>query len=750
MREVPDAVRGLLRHRGFLAAWLLLCAGSTLLTQLPLMNLPGYELAAALALLHGVVGGPFGIAAIRLQRRADPTPTPPLLPSILATVTLLWLALVPAFITATALALATTPCSPFATVEFFPILTLPSSLVSVSLGGLVARWLHRGWAQALGWLGVLALCALHTAWPLVFGPQAFAYNHLGGYLPGPIYDEELHVPLALVSFRLGTLTLAVHALSHLERPSRRARLVLAASALLFLALEAAGPTLGFRMNDAALAERLGGLRETKELILHFPRGTEPAEVDRMLGDAQFRFAQITRFFGATPPGTVTIWWYESPAQKRRLVGAAHTQFAKPWRREVHIHSMGFPHPVLKHELVHALAAPWGAPPFGVTATWLGLKTHIGVVEGMAVAADNPVDELTLFEWAAAMKRRGLLPDVRVLLMPTGFYAAPASRAYVAAGSFLRFLTQSFGAERTRRLYRDGDFEAAFGRPLSELATDYERFLDEVPLDEAAVSQALDRFRRGSIFERPCAREAALLVEAASHAPAASALPLWRRCRALQPAEPRHVLAEARALAQLDRADEAAASLDAELQRLDAETSPWTEAALLRAELALSHQEPAAARTLLGRVLARSPSPTVERTAAVRLAALDAPPAAQAAVRLFFDGSTPEKLAALRAESAGGGWLVQYLLGRSLHKEGAWAEAQSWLERAELDPQCPPAVAREAHRLALEAAFGSEDCAAVRRLASTGRFGPAFDARAADWSERCDFLGGREPLLHPGE
>lgn len=744
MREVPDAVRGLLRHRGFLAAWILLCAGSPLLTQLPLMNLPGYELAAALALLHGVVGGPFGIAAVRLQRRA--APESPLLPPIVATAGLLWLALVPAFITATALALATTPCSPFATVEFFPILTFPSSLVSVSLGGLLARWVRRGWAQALGWLGVLALSALHTAWPLVFGPQAFAFNHLGGYLPGPIYDEELHVPLSLVAFRLGTLTLALHALSHLARPSWRARVVLTASALLFFALEAAGPSLGFRMNDAALAERLGGLRETEELILHFPRGTDPAEVDRMLGDAQFRFAQITRFFGATPPGPVTIWWYESPAQKRRLVGAAHTQFAKPWRREVHIHSMGFPHPVLKHELVHALAAPWGAPPFGVTASWLGLRTHIGIVEGMAVAADNPVDELTLFQWAAAMKRRGLLPDVRVLLMPTGFYAAPASRAYIAAGSFLRFLTQTSGAEQTRRLYRDGDFEAAFGRPLGELATDFERFLDEVPLDEAEVSQALDRFRRGSIFERPCAREAALLVEAASNAPAASALPLWRRCRALQPAEPRHVLAEARALAQLGRTEEAAQALEAELERLDAATSPWAEAALLRAEVALARGELTQARALLGRVLAASPSPAVERTAAVRLAALDAPPAERAAVRLFFDGSTPEKLAALRAASADGGWLVQYLLGRSLHRERAWAEARPWLERAELDPHCPAAVAREAHRLAIEAAFGAKDCAAVHRLANADRAGAAD----ADWSERCDFLRAREPLLHQSE
>ena len=38
----------------------------------------------------------------------------------------------------------------------------------------------------------------------------------------------------------------------------------------------------------------------------------------------------------------------------RLVGAAHTQFAKPWRREIHVNGLSFPHPVIKHELVHAM------------------------------------------------------------------------------------------------------------------------------------------------------------------------------------------------------------------------------------------------------------------------------------------------------------------------------------------------------------------------------------------------------------
>ena len=46
-------------------------------------------------------------------------------------------------------------------------------------------------------------------WPLVRGPQVFAFNHFLGICPGPLYDEALRVtPASLLWFRLETLLLA--------------------------------------------------------------------------------------------------------------------------------------------------------------------------------------------------------------------------------------------------------------------------------------------------------------------------------------------------------------------------------------------------------------------------------------------------------------------------------------------------------------------------------------------------------------
>ena len=51
-----------------------------------------------------------------------------------------------------------------------------------------------------------------------------------------------------------------------------------------------------------------------------------------------------------------------------------------------------------------------SPPFGVCATAFGMFPNAAIVEGLAVAADNPVDDLTLHEWAAGMRQQKLLPD----------------------------------------------------------------------------------------------------------------------------------------------------------------------------------------------------------------------------------------------------------------------------------------------------------------------------------------------------
>ncbi len=712
--------------------WLALGLLGVALTWLPLLTAPGYELAAGLTLLLTFVGGGVAVTAARVPARRE-------LPAVLAGAALLVLGTLPALLVATLRTAFGTPCDPFASVAFVPLLILPSALLIAALGAVVARLTSRWWTALLLYALFVGLSAVATVWPLLAGPQVFAFNHLGGYLPGPLYDEELSVPSSLLWFRAASIVLALGLTALLERRPGWALGLLAA----FLGLEFNGTKLGFRMTDEALSSALGGVIETDELVLHYPRSFTDEEVSKVLGDVRFRHHQISEFFGAPPPGKVTAWWYRSAEEKQRLVGAAHTQFAKPWRREVHVNALGFPHSVIKHELVHAMAAPWGAPPFGVAASLLGLAPHVGVIEGFAVAADNPVDELSLHEWAAAMKKKDLLPDVAKLMTPEGFYGAPPSRAYTTAGSFLRFLADTEGREKLRTLYRDGDFEHAFGATLETLAAKYLAFLDTVPLEPDAVNQAFGRFRRGSLFDRPCAREVARLASEAGGMLAVDpqrARELLARCHALQPEEPAHVLAEAHALRRLGLLDAARATLDAELKRLEAEPTSWADAALARADLAQEEGDADLARRLWTAVLEKQLAPAMERTAQVRLAGSQLSPTAREAVRRYFQpGDDEVKLYLLREALVAepGAVPLQYLLARKLALAGESQPALALFE-ALLAQDPPPSVAKESTRLALEAAFALGRCETVGHLATTGKFGPAFDARAADWVERCAF------------
>lgn len=722
MREVLFRVGGLFQRRAIVLAWACVALLGVGLTRFPLLGLPGYELSLALALLLTFGGAP--LATLAARRGGDTASIAVLLTTVTA----------PALTVATVVTWLTSPCDPFAAVAFVPVLVLPSALLVAVLGRVVARLARRWWSSVAWWLALIGASAVSTVWPLISGPQVFAYNHLGGFLPGPLYDEDLAVEAPLLWFRVATCALALGLSSLLARRRARAVVLLGVA----VAIELGGTSLGFRMNDAVLAERLGGVVETPELVLHHPRSMTDEEVSRVLSDLRFRAAQVERFFGARAPGRVQVWWYRSPEEKQRLVGAAHTQFAKPWRREVHINAMGYPNPVIKHELVHALAAPWGAPPFGVAASVFGLLPHVGVIEGMAVAADDPVDELGLHEWAASMKQQGLLPDVASLMTPQGFYGAPPSRAYTIAGSFLRWLGETVGREQLRSLYRDGDFARAFGRPLPQLAAEYTAFLDGVALEPGAGSQASGRFRRGSLFDRPCAREVERLAAEAGGLladDAERARELLSRCRALQPDEPSHVLAEVAALRKLGMLEPARARLDAELTRLADAPAPWADAAMRRADLAWEEGDVERARALWQQVLATEPTPPLARTAEVRLAGGDA------VQRYFATGPDDVKLLELQRalDLEPTSMPLRYLVGRRLATSGAPAPALLLLVGLVGAEGVPRSLERESARLALEAATELGQCDVVRRLGSTGRFGTSFDARARDWVERCAFL-----------
>ncbi|HET9449874.1 MAG TPA: hypothetical protein VFO83_03290, partial [Aggregicoccus sp.] len=657
-----------------------------------------------------------------------------------------------------------TACSPFTMLGFYPLLTLPSAALASAAGVFCGFWVRGPVRALLLYLLLVAGSLVVTAWPLYAGPQVYAYNHFLGFLPGPLYDETLQVTAGMLWFRLQTLLgaallwlLAAFFLDmregRLRRPHVRpgAFVLLGLVAFAIVALEERAPSLGTRMTDGYLQERLGGVRLTPHFQIVYPRGKDKLSLDRLARDLEFRHTQLASFLGTAPEGRIRVWLYRTDEEKRALVGAGRTQFAKPWRHELHISDRPFPHPALKHELAHVMAAPAGSGPFRVSAGAAGLWPLMGIIEGLAVSADDPVQGgLTLHEWAAGMRKQGLAPDLRTILGPRGFYQAAPARAYTLVGSFLRHLADGYGTQKLRALYAKGDLEGAYGRSVDALVTEWEGMLDALPLDEAAVSRALMRFRSPSIFARSCAREVARLQTAAAeylHSDPEQALTLYQRCSQLQPEEPGFELGQALALRRLERPADAAQVLGQLAERVKGQDAQEAEVVLALADVALERERLDEARRHLKRALQLAATPEATRTAQVKLAALDSP-ARAAAIGGYFRQDA-EELRLLRLahalEALPRDPYLHYLLGRRLSQAGAPRLAREHLGKAlgaagvAGGGELPAEIRREALRLRVESAYLAGDCGAVRHeVGALPELGRAFGREAQEWRARCDF------------
>ncbi|HZZ84946.1 MAG TPA: type VI secretion system protein [Anaeromyxobacteraceae bacterium] len=712
---------------------------------LHLLSAPGLELGLVGALLAALSGGPLGIAAARRQLgRSAPSPL-----AAVASATAALLALEALLFAASALhARLVTPCSPLAGAPLFALVALPSALLAPAVGVLCAFGAagRRGLA-ALLYFGAVAGSLAVTALAAYDGPTAAAQDHFLGLWPGPLYDEALAVDRHLLLFRAGTLSLWLCATALCAglfgRPGPRRRMAVLAAVAGALGAVWAARAGGGVTTRAELDAALGGRLDGPRCELHFPREKPPAESARLLRDCEYDAAEVARRLGLAAPPRARVYVYRDAAEKRRLTGAGRTNFTKPWLSEIHLNDAPTPHPVLRHELVHALAAELAPGPLHVPARAL-LLVSAGLVEGLAEAADAPHGPFSLHEWTRAMRDQGVMPAPAALVGATGFLGAAPARAYTAAGSFLRWLLDTQGPARVRALYFSGDFDRAFGRSLPALTGEWERFLDGVTVPPELRAAAALRFRRGSLFTRACAREVAELEARAGELSAGrrpeEAAPLWRRAGALSGGDPAYLRAEGEAFALAGDAPRAEAAFAEALRRLATGHEPALRGALEAAvgDLRWRAGDTAGARERYRAALALAPEPAEERLLRAKLAAAGDPALAEAVAPWLLGAADPALALSRLARSPAP--LARYLYGRAALARGA-----PGIAAAELGGAGPalgdPAFAREAARLAARALCESgrfDDALRGYDALARGSPRPAEREAAEDEARRCAF------------
>lgn len=385
------------------------------------------------------------------------------------------------------------------------------------------RWTRISAAVSLAMFAPVLSIALSVV-RFYSSPMIFAYDPFVGYFSGTLYDTIVDLS-GLVTYRAGSaaslfacFVAALH-LGHDEQGRLAYQAIGRPGLLLFGALSAAGSVactlsgdrLGHWQTAASIDEALGAAVSGERCDVVYPRAMPVEEARRFARDCDAHVVAGEKWLGGSGPPRIKAYLFESAGQKQRLMGAANTYIAKPWRAEVYLQNKDYPHRVLGHEVAHVLAAPYGRGPFAVAGSHGGLVPNPGLIEGLAVAAAPKDGDLTAAEWAKTMKDLDILPSLE-RLFALGFLGENSSRAYTVSGAFVGYIHAEFGADAVTSWYGGAELPQVTNKSWAELESAWHAELDRLEVSEAALAQAKARFDRPAIFGRRCPR----VVDACRH------------------------------------------------------------------------------------------------------------------------------------------------------------------------------------------------------------------------------------------
>jgi hypothetical protein len=601
-------------------------------------------------------------------------------------------------------------------------------------------------------------------------PMIFAFDPFVGYFSGTLYDTVIEAGASLLTYRVGSLaSLAALAFgaSVLGRsdggaprllplagdPGRLSRAALGAVALaVSVGITWSGPSLGHWQTSATIAADLGGRRSGPRCDVVFPDGEREDQIALLLTDCEEQVAHVESILGARGPDRITAFFFRDAADKKRLMGAADTYIAKPWRHEVYLQVQAYPHAVLGHEIAHVVAGGFGRGPFRIAGSLHGLWPNPGLIEGVAVAASPDDDELTDAQWARAMMDLGILPSM-TQIFSIDFLGQSSSKSYTLAGAFVRWMLDRRGPEIVRRWYAGEELTALVATSWPDLDAAFRADLAKLALSPEAQAFAKAKFDRPSVFGRRCPHVVDALRRDADRCRDAlqieRAVTLYDEVLARDPHD--SAARFGRGVTRARYGDEAAGERELVDLAADGKTPrTWkdrSEEAL--ADVALVDGRWDAARERYASLASRSLDEDVGRTLEVKAYGA-ASPEGRAALASLLIGAPGRPSDAWEAAARLGAWaeatrdpVAEYVLGKNLAQREWWSEAAVHLDRALEKPPATPRIGRELlrQRIVCACAVGDGDALARAMALVRGEASP-FAGSAGGRLESVERLAAR--------
>lgn len=788
-------ITSILCGKPYLSATVILTAAAAGMTQMPLVDDLGFEFAFLTAFIATFVAGLMTLHLVNGWRSSRVRNT-----RLSALLCLLFGLSLSTLLLPLAVMFVKSWISGFCNVPeglaFYLLLPGISVLWSTAVALICALATIRKLHATLLFLGAMFVSIGISVFRLATQPPVFTYNPIIGFFPGPIYDEVVVITSTLLAARalvfVSVLAMIAGLCACFDPSARKIRPSLLmkfrdggpdsgpggtqasgmdggpdgsttggpdgsqvggnpatgmAMRVLFLALLAVlaaayayRAPLGIVIDRAYIQQTLGGHRQTAHFNIYYDQNTiSNWNIDLIAREHEYQLDWVMSYLDVPAPSTrIASYIYAHADQKKRLMGARHTSMERPGSDEMHLNNAAFPHPVLKHELVHVVSAAFGNALYG-GSYWIGFH------EGLAEAVDWQDAPMNPHEWSRAMRELGLAPPLENLLSMTGFWTAASSRSYTLCGSFVRFLIERYGLPAFKKAFPTGAVEEAYGRKPADLIAEWEAFVDGIQLREDQLRIARQRFIRPAIFRRHCPHEVAALIDRAWQAYNAQrysdAVRDFDRVLELEPENPsalRGLLYGTYRLADYERSESAALLIE----RPDQTVGLLADAHLVRGDTAWKTGRLDDARRSYGAVAVLHASEDMSRAASIRMEVLDREPIRDTIMAYLTAASGHWRLilsvrdAGDLAPDYGAG---HYLIGRWLFLSGSYEQALAYLAKADAIGLPGELVRQENLRLEAMAHFYLEDyensAETFERLAAlTGSIGVARTWEA--WIDRC--------------
>jgi len=396
-----------------------------------------------------------------------------------------------------------------------------SALFSTGLALFLSVLTKRAWTAGCLFCSAFVMSFAFNLFILYSEPQIFFFNPFLGYYSGALYDDVIEITGSYLLFRAANIFVLAALFAGLaavrSRKKREVVLFILAS-LPVLAAFYFRADAGIIVSREQIKSVLKGEAVTEHFVIYYDSSViSGAEIEEIKLEHEFRYDQLANEMKTEPVLPIHSYIYATPEQKRALMGAEKVYIAKPWLNEIHLNRLETGDDVLYHELAHIFLARHSDTFLRIPLDY-GAIPAMGIVEGAAVALTFPSGELTPHEWSAAMIKAGVEISPEKMFETASFIYASAGKSYSVAGSFFRFLLDSYGMEKFLDFYGNPDFQAVYGKGIGELAFEWEKFITgegrfgfrnrEIFLAKFAVA-------RKGVLERICPVEIARLKKRAA-------------------------------------------------------------------------------------------------------------------------------------------------------------------------------------------------------------------------------------------